>query len=390
MKKIFLCNLIFTFFVSVGFAQTYQIGHKQQTFVDASRANRNISTEIYYPANDAGENVSIAKGQFPVLVFGHGFVMTWSAYDVVWEALVPEAYIMVFPTTETSFSPSHIDLAKDMAFLVSAMKAENENATSTFYEAVAPTSALMGHSMGGGCAFLGIDYNPEITAIATLAAANTNPSAIQSATGISIPAIIFSGGNDCITPPAEHQIPMYDSLASVCKSFVSITGGSHCQFASYNFYCSVGELSCAPNAEITAEEQQSTTSQLLLPWLDFYLKNDCDAGTTFQTLITAGEGITSMQNCTLTCTGNSEIPINQGLNCSPNPFRSETIIQSDCYLVDATLSMYNAKGQLVKQMKHINSQNIRLLRDDLPKGIYSIQIAQAKNIFATKRLVIAD
>ncbi len=58
----------------------YQVGHLQQTFVDSSRGNRNITTEIYYPAATAGNNVPVAAGQFPVLVFGHGFVMTWSAF----------------------------------------------------------------------------------------------------------------------------------------------------------------------------------------------------------------------------------------------------------------------------------------------------------------------
>ena len=115
--KLFLSFLvIMNLIINAGFSQTFQIGHTQQNFIDASRENRNITTEIYYPSNTTGDDVPVATGQFPVLVFGHGFVMIWSAYDVVWEALVPNGYIMVFAKTETSFSPSHTDFAKTLRF----------------------------------------------------------------------------------------------------------------------------------------------------------------------------------------------------------------------------------------------------------------------------------
>lgn len=57
------------------FAQ--QIGHTTVTFTDASRSNRQIQTEVYYPATLAGDNTPISAGVFPLVVCGHGFVMTW-------------------------------------------------------------------------------------------------------------------------------------------------------------------------------------------------------------------------------------------------------------------------------------------------------------------------
>src|ERR1035437_6559267 len=175
------------------YAQTFRVGHKSQAFIDASRSNRNITSEIYYPANTTGDNVPIASGQFPVVVFGHGFIIVWSAYDSIWNAVVPNGYIMVFPTTETSISTNHLDFGKDLAFLVGAMKAEGLNSSSTFYGAVAKTSAVMGHSMGGGSSFLSIQFDSTITAFASLAPKNTTPSAFTAAKSITIPSIIFSG-----------------------------------------------------------------------------------------------------------------------------------------------------------------------------------------------------
>jgi predicted dienelactone hydrolase len=60
-----------------------------KTFVDASRSNRNIQTEIYYPAATAGNNTAAASGEYPVIVFGHGFVMAWDAYANLWDEFVP-------------------------------------------------------------------------------------------------------------------------------------------------------------------------------------------------------------------------------------------------------------------------------------------------------------
>jgi pimeloyl-ACP methyl ester carboxylesterase len=388
MKKQYLFLLFAFHFLAVSaYAQPYQIGHKQQTFVDAARSNRSIATEIYYPAATASDNVSISSGQFPVVVFGHGFVMTWDAYNVVWQALVPSGYILVFPKTEGSISPSHDNFGQDLAFLVGAMKSEGANASSTFSGAVAATSAVMGHSMGGGAAFLAVQYDSTITAIATLAAAETSPSAIAAAVNIRIPALVLSAGNDCVTPPADHQIPMYDSLASDCKTFVSITGGSHCRFAGTSFTCSFGEGTCSPSPTITAATQQTITAELLLPWLDFYLKSDCAGASQFQDLIAAGAGITSQQNCGLVCVGLQENNRdNQQYNIFPNPFERATTIRFSQNLTDASLIIYDSFGRNIVQKNNIYGQELILERENLASGVYFVQLIERGQIIVADKI----
>ena len=128
-----------------------QVGHTQITFIDSSRNNRSIPTEIYYPATVAGNNTPIAPGVFPVISFGHGFVMTWSAYQNFWDDLVPEGYILAFPTTEGGFSPVHADFGADLKFLVNEIQINGAGA-SVPASSAGNTSAIMGHSMGGGIA----------------------------------------------------------------------------------------------------------------------------------------------------------------------------------------------------------------------------------------------
>ena len=388
-KPVFLFLLLHFCFIS-SWAQPFQIGHKQQTFVDSTRSNRTITTEIYYPATAAGNNVSIASGQFPVLIFGHGFVMVWSAYAPAWNAIVPSGYIMVFPTTETGFSPSHTNFGKDIAFLVGALKTEGTNATSTFFGAVANTSAVMGHSMGGGSAFLAVQYDSSISAIATFAAATTNPSSITAASNISIPSIVIAGANDCVAPPAPHQLPMYNSLSSLCKTYVSITGGSHCQFAGINTNCYIGEGTCSPQPTITPAAQQTTAFNLVLQWLNYFLKNDKAAGAQFQNLITIGSGITSQQNCSLMPTQITEIATPFALKIFPNPFTSSATLHTNISLNNATLTVYTIYGQAVFHRKNIHGQFVELPRKNMASGLYFVQLTHGDKIIAVNKLEIAD
>jgi len=280
-------------------AQTFSTGHTTITFTDATRNNRSIAAEVYYPADADGENAPLAVqgGTFPVVVFGHGFVMVWSAYENIWTPLTENGFIAVFPTTESGFSPNHTEFGKDIAFLVTALQGEGNNASSPFFGRVDYTSAVMGHSMGGGSSFLAMQYNPNITAVVNLAAAETNPSAIAASSSVTQHALVIAGGNDCVTPPTANQLAMYNTLGSNCKTYVSIDGASHCQFANSNFNCTFGELTCSPAAAISRATQHSIVNSLIIPWLKFELENDCTAGLAFELLVTNPTGFTAQKNC---------------------------------------------------------------------------------------------
>jgi predicted dienelactone hydrolase len=112
------CTLLSTFDVQ---AQPFAIGKTTITFTDGSRNNRVIETDIYYPASLSGTNVPVAGGsniRFPVISIGHGFVMAVDAYANLWNMLVPEGYIVALPKTESSFSPSHANFGRDLAFVI--------------------------------------------------------------------------------------------------------------------------------------------------------------------------------------------------------------------------------------------------------------------------------
>lgn len=299
MKKLyFLAAILLTGLNS--FAQPFAIGTTTITFNDPSRSNRAIETDIYYPAVVAGSNAAVATGQFPVITFGHGFVMTVGAYQNIWTALVPQGYIVALPKTEGSFSPNHTNFGRDLAFVILLLQQAGAAGTGLFSGKIAGTSAVMGHSMGGGAALLAVQYNAAITAVAGLAPAETNPAASAAAQQVTIPALIFAGGNDCVTPASQHSRLIYDNVGSDCKYYLSINGGSHCQFANQNLNCSFGEATCSPSASISRTTQQNIVTEYLLPWLNFQLKGICTPWVGKQGVVSADTRLTPVSSCTIT------------------------------------------------------------------------------------------
>ncbi|CAM2006872.1 PKD domain-containing protein [Acanthopleuribacter pedis] len=241
----------------------FQIGSSVVTF---NNNGRSIQTDLYYPSASGGSNADMIEGcGFPVVVFGHGFTIGTNAYDYLFEGLVPAGYIVAMPRTESGFSPSHGRFGSDIAFLASEIIRAYPNSTSG-------TSAVSGHSMGGGSAFLAMAENPSITALFSLAAAETNPSAIEAAASIDRPSLVIAASRDCVTPAEDHQTPMFEALAAADKEFVMLDGASHCQFTTGNFNCSFGEFFCGQRPSLSEAEQHAQTLATILPWLDRVLR----------------------------------------------------------------------------------------------------------------------
>jgi pimeloyl-ACP methyl ester carboxylesterase len=215
------------------------------------------------------------------------------------EALVPAGYIVALPNTETSFFPNHGDFGRDLAFAVDSLLAEDGIGASPFFGRVAPAGAVIGHSMGGGATILSAQHSTNIKTIAPLAAAETNPSAIGAAATVNVPALVFAGSGDCVTPPGSNQLPMFNSMPSLCKRYVSLTDGSHCQFSQNAGLCDFGQgFSCPGRSYIAEAEQHRLTVALLLPWLDAHLRGNSAALADFDGVLAAESGrLTTLGGC---------------------------------------------------------------------------------------------
>lgn len=294
--------------IDTSYAQ-FSVGSTTITFNDAARTGgygsgggpgRQIQCEVYYPATSAGVDAPVANGTFPVIVFGHGFFMAWDAYQNIWEHYAPLGYILVFPRTEGNASPVHADFGKDLVIVAEKMEALSANSNSAFFNKWNGKTGVMGHSMGGGSTFLAAgDPLGSFDAVVGMAPAETDPSAIAAAANVTAPTLVFSGSEDAVTPAADHHTPIYNAIpASVCKQFVSITGGAHCYFANSNWACDFGESTSGGNISIDRAEQQDIVFDLLDPWLSFRLKGVCADWTVFTNLLSTDSRIVGQNTCT--------------------------------------------------------------------------------------------
>lgn len=383
-----LPTLFFLLVINLCFSQPFQIGHTTINFTDSSRSNRVIATEIYYPSDVTGDNVALTTSTtvtFPVLSFGHGFFMTWDAYQNYWSFLVPKGYIMVFPKTEGSLSPSHLDFGKDLSFVLEQMTALGNNSTSIFFNRISNMNAVMGHSMGGGASFLAAQLNSNIKTLVNFAPAETNPSAIQASTNISIPSLVFAGVNDCVTPPSTNQIPMYNGLASSCKTLISIIGGSHCQMANTNFFCGVGESSCSPQPTITRTVQQNSINSYLLPWLDYQLKGNCSQGNVFDTSIITDTAITFQKNCIQCANLSVGNPIiNNEIKVYPSPVK-DFITVSGIMDVKYQIKIYDIAAKIIINQEFTSETSIET--SQLTNGIYTYSIQSNNEIISKGKFI---
>ncbi len=350
--KSYLALFSLIFISSSIFAQSFNIGHTSIVFYDSVR-NRNITTEIYYPADNPGENEPVSVGDFPVLVFGHGFLMGWESYQNFWTEIVPNGYVICFPTTEMGLTPDHQQFGQDLKFIATQMQIETLDNSSMFFNSLAPKTGLMGHSLGGGASFLAAENNSNIHALINFAAAETNPSAIEAANNITVPSLIFSGDDDCIAPASENQDIMYDSLSSDCKTQISIINGGHCYFADYDFNCSLGESFCNPTLEITREEQQLITFDFLNLWLDYTLYDDQNAFIVFNDSLQTSNQINYLQYCN--ALGSPNFIKSIEMDIFPNPVIEKLSLVIPIEYTDGILTIYNLVGQQLYQGLILNT-----------------------------------
>jgi len=394
IKRGFLTGFLILLSCLFSLAQPYTIGHTTITFNDPNRTGgfgsgggpgRQIQIEIYYPATMQGDNTPIDSGQFPVIIFGHGFAMSWDAYQNIWEHFVPMGYVIAFPRTEGSLipAPSHADFGLDLKQVAEKMQLQSSDQSSPFYQALTDRTAIIGHSMGGGASVLAAANDTNIATMVGLAPAETDPSAIAAAPDVTVPAVIFSGTSDAVTPPADNHIPIYNALSSECKTLIHIINGSHCYFANSNFNCDFAETSVGGSGTLPRLEQHDITFDFLDLWLDYTLKQNPASLSVFNDSLSSSSRITFEQDCNTVITGVAQN--NTALNYYPNPTSDFIILENSQGLKDACLHIYDMYGRLLFMRKiHDAKESEPLDFQDLPAGVYVVYLTTPDKSYIRK------
>lgn len=371
MKKLLL--LITSFIALSNQAQTFPIGHMSINFKDASRSGgytisggiamtgtgRTIGTEVYYPATVAGNNTAVANGQFPIVVFGHGFAMTWDSYDNIYNKLASLGYIVLLPRTESGIfpTPNHGDFAADIKLLANQGLLLNTTSTptalATFNGKVLQKSAIGGHSMGAGCSFVAAQNNTTITCLFNLAAATSNTAGVSSVAGaslVTVPTLVISGEKDNVAD-STVQNSHYNPTSSSIKFHSIIKDVTHCDFGNgQSTTCTIGQAACStPSCNTTLFNRYMSYIE---PFLAYELKSDCNAGNTFMTLIQnpSADRIGRKITGTIACATTDLETINQfqSLLVFPNPAKEKIMISYTTENISTIqIELYDISGRLI-------------------------------------------
>ncbi|MBI3502443.1 MAG: SBBP repeat-containing protein [Bacteroidetes bacterium] len=78
------------------------------------------------------------------------------------------------------------------------------------------------------------------------------------------------------------------------------------------------------------------------------------------------------------------------INIFPNPFSTQTTLQTDNLLHNATLTVDNCFGQTVAQIKNLRGQTITFNRDNLASGLYFVRLTEENKTISVDKLVITE
>ena len=224
---------------------------------------------LFYPATGSGQGATYEGGgaPYPAISFGHGWITAVTRYQSTLEHLASWGYLVIASKSYGGLFPDHSAFADDLRWCLTYLEDQNADPGSWLHEQVDTAAfGVSGHSMGGGASILTAERDSRIRLVASMAAAETNPSAIDAIAGVQVPIFLIAGDEDSIAPPSGHTIPMYDA-AFAPRRLPLLDGGWHCGFLDSSFFgCDSGSL--------PRETQLALTRGLLTAFFNLYLKDD--------------------------------------------------------------------------------------------------------------------
>lgn len=168
----------------------------------------------------------------PAVAFGHGWLQPTARYEELLSHLASWGVVVTAPATQGGLLPSHrqfaIDLRTALDACLGARLGEGQIS-------IDPTRlGMVGHGMGGGAAVLAAADDERCRAVATLALAQTLPSAVEAAHRTSMAGMHLAGGRDRVAPAVGHAEPVARAWAGPVQlrtlpkaSHLGFTQGRH-------------------------------------------------------------------------------------------------------------------------------------------------------------------
>ena len=253
----------------------YSAGHMTGQVFDAARDNRSLPYDVWYPAEEApaegtprtfysllgpigidselaSDDLAVATGPLPMLMFSHGSGGLNIQSLRMMEALASHGFIVVsaqhtgntFDDFSDSLEQAGARRVPDVSFLIDTFIGRNDTVGDPFYERI-DTAAIgvLGHSFGGGTAlgmvagFYGAPVDPRVKAVMPISATVLDRFSDEALAEITEP-VLFLGGTEDTSVPIENHDYGFDQITNASAIYqVDIVGAGHNAFAAI---CDIG------------------------------------------------------------------------------------------------------------------------------------------------------
>ena len=231
-------------------------------------AGADVPYDLAWPAT--------GDGPWPVAVIGHAYLTDAEHYAWLSGALVAAGWVVAVPRTQMTWAADPDSFAADLAAALADVRGLGADPATALHGRLGGQAVAIGHSLGGAAALRAAAAG-GFDALVTLAVLDGgSPPTRRKAPQVTVPTLMMAVAGDCVTPVADHELPVWERLGAADRTGILLHAGTHCGFAGPDPDCTGAEAGCGTPA-MDASDQQARTAQLLLLWLRAVLAADMGA-----------------------------------------------------------------------------------------------------------------
>jgi dienelactone hydrolase len=142
----------------------------------------------------------------PAVAFGHDWLQPVERYADLLRHLATWGIVAAAPGSHRGALPSHAGFAADLRTTLDVCAGVRLGDGRISVDA--RRTAFAGHGIGGGVAILAAAGHERVSAVVTIAMAQTRPSALDAARTVTVPTLHLTAGKDMVSPAAGHADPV--------------------------------------------------------------------------------------------------------------------------------------------------------------------------------------